>query len=474
MLPRSVRAMRAVTVCGIAVAVASLVVATAIGRGFESEYRRALLDFNAHVAIVGTGEIAHPKLLADGIDAIEYRSDDERGFARGWGWCIPWHQGMILAFDRIEGLYNLMLDRLDKYPQLGKILQVVNPKNIKSIVPRAVARWSRRMGDISGRGFEASTPFIYREALAIGAGNIRGVVVKGVDQGAFRRVHVMEMELFGDRSSLEGALTSDKKVRVVAGRSLASALGVAGEKGDIKLLIPREGKGDRSPYDFKDVEIAGVFESGMHDYDDQFILMSLGSARRLFGIAGDRISGVEIRLDDAEKAPAASKAIEARLGPAYRAITWSELNRELLIAVRLEKFVSGLIMGIMVVVAALNIIACLVLLSIHRSGDISALKAIGAEDGLIKKVFVRGGVALGSAGAAIGIAAGAGLASAIGRFDLIPLDAEIYLIGALPIDISPMICGILGLFCIGISYATSLFASKRLAAVPIVEGLKNT
>lgn len=388
-LPASIRAMRAVAIAGIAVAVAALVVATSIGRGFESRYRRALLDFNAHVIVMGSGEL----------------------------------EGTV---------------------------------------------------EVSKPGVVGQTPFLYREALAVGGGRITGLVVKGVDPQTMGSVNAMPIRLFEPAASLEEALSprGDEIPTAVAGRALANQLGAGEGPREVKLLIPREGRraGDRDP--FVEVRIVGTFESGMHDYDAQFLLMSLPSARRLFRAAPTALTGIELKLDDPDKADAMATALEEDLGPRVSVVTWGELNRDLLTAVRLEQLVSSLIMGIMVIVAALNIVAVLVLMTIYRLREISVLKALGTPDRSIEALLARGGISLGVWGAGLGLAIGVGAALALGRFGIVPLEAEIYLISAVPIDISPVICGIIAIFCVGVGYATSKLASRRLAVVPIAEGLQ--
>lgn len=397
-LPASIRWMRMVAIAGISVAVAALVVATSIGRGFESRYRRALLDFNAHVIVMGSGELDSARLL-DEVDEAAKR-------------------------------------------------------------------------DVIGE-----TPFLYREALAVGGGRIMGLVVKGVDPVTMGSVNAMPIRLFDAAATLGQALAQKEgeAPAAVAGKALANQLGVGDEPKEIRLLIPREGKegkkeAGRDP--FVTIRIVGAFESGMHDYDAQFLLLPLPAVRELFRTPPDSLTGVELKLVDPDEAEMVAAGLKEMLGPRYSVVTWGELNRDLLSAVRLEQLVSSLIMGIMVIVAALNIVAVLVLMTIYRFREISVLKALGTPDRSIEALLTRGGISLGVTGAAAGLSIGVALALVIGRFGIVPLEAEIYLISAVPIDISPVICGIIALFCVGVGFATSKIASRRLVGVPIAEGLQ--
>jgi len=133
--------------------------------------------------------------------------------------------------------------------------------------------------------------------------------------------------------------------------------------------------------------------------------------------------------------------------------------------------VIALIMGIMLIVAALNIIGALVLTMLHRMREISVMKAIGLDDRRIARLFTRGGMIVGMRGVLAGLIVGLGLALLLGKYRIIPLEGEIYLVDSLPIDISWLICGIITLFCAGTIYITSRVAALRLARVPPAEGL---
>lgn len=473
-LPRSIRAMRAVAIAGIAIAVASLVVATAIGRGFEQRYRRALLDFNAHVVVLGVGEIEAPEEAEQAIDAARYRSASETQMARRWAWLVPWQQRVARAVQRVLAISEMARTTGTDQTMIAHALQILDPRACVRLIPPSLRRFSGVLADIGARGVVGRTPFLYREALAVGGGKIAGVVVKGIDPMTVRNVNAMPVRLFGTEASIDDALAvhAGKPPAVIAGQALAASLGVEDSAKTIQVLIPRE-RGERaSAHPFEAVRIVGTFASGMHDYDAQFMLMSLSQARKLFLTAPTAITGIEIALDDPDRAAAVADALEQTLGPRYSAVSWGELNRDLLSAVRLEQLVSFVIMGMMIVVAALNIVAVLVLTTLYRLHETAVLKALGVDDSVLGAVLTRGGSVLGCIGAVCGLGMGVGIAWAIDQWHLIPLEPEIYLIEALPVDISPVICGIIAALCIGIGWGTSRCASRRLIRIPIAEGLR--
>jgi len=439
--------MRAVAGAGVLIAVVALILAQSIGRGFERVYRKSLLDFNAHVVVMGAGEIDDPSGPMSELKALESKGEGQGRLVKRWGWLLD-------AVQEAEGaLKRLGIDSLDP------------------LVPEWIARRYAGLSEAAERGIVAESPFLYREALIIGSGRIEGVVVKGIEPGRAASVGGMDVELFegGDLASAL-ARSKGKETPAVIGLRLAATLGIEGEPGRIRLLIPREDAA-RSRERFEDVLVVGTFRSGMHDYDAQFLLMDIAAARGLFGTGRSTVTGIELRTRDPERAGAVAAAVERTLGPRYRAITWQELNSELLAAVKLEKLVTSLIMGIMLLVAALNIIAALVLTTLHRLREIAVLKALGLSNKKIERLFVRGGMGVGMRGVAGGLIAGLAAAWVLREWGLIPLEAEIYLVDALPIDISWLICGIITLFCALAVYLTSRVAASRLAKLPPAEGL---
>ena len=468
-LPRSIRIMRAVAVAGIAVGVAALVVAVSIGRGFEGKYRKALLDFNAHVVVMGGGEMNGAEEVIPSVASLAPDAAD-----RGSGL----FDSLLGAARRVSGAASGLHGRISillmDSGRLRDAWDALDPARLESFLPESLSRLAEKSDERKSRGVVAWTPFLYREALALGGGKISGVVIKGVDPATMPSVNAMPVTIFRQGSGLAEALSrgAGEPPRVVAGRALAEKLGAGSGEKRVKLLVPREEGRTASADRFDEILVVGTFESGMHDYDAQFMLMSLPETRSLFRVPGETITGLELKLDDPDKAQAVAARLEETLGPGFGAVTWSELNRELLTAVKLEQLVSALVMGIMVVVAALNIVAVLVLMTIYRFHEISVLKALGLKNRQVASLLTMGGASVGFYGAAAGLLLGAAAALLLGRPGVVPLEAEVYLIGALPIDISPLICGMIALFCLGVGFLTSRFAAKRLSEVPIAEGLR--
>ena len=467
-MPRSVRIMRMVAGIGVAVAVIAIVLAQSIGNGFERVYRKSLLDFNAHVVIMGGGEIEDPAPAL--AELAELRSEEGDGDGSGW---------FLSGARAIESEWLSACDLHEDYAYLfdpggiaDKVYSALDPHHLSSLVPNWITERYRRRVGAAERALINENVFLYREALIIGSGSIKGVVVKGIEPGKIGSVGGMKVDLFSDAVKVEERVRRLKEnvIPVLMGRTLATSIGIGDVQGTVRMLIPREDAGSATEK-FEDVEVVGTFESGMHDYDSQFVLMNIDDARNIFGAGNKTVTGIELRVTDPDLAELVAGAAERILGPRYRAITWQELNADLIAAVKLEKLVTSLIMAIMLLVAALNIIAALVLTTIHRMREIAVLKALGLSDKRIERLFVRGGLDVGMSGVVAGLVLGLAASIIIKKFKVIPLEAEIYLVDSLPIDISWLICGIITLFCAVAIYLTSRIAASRLATVPPAEGL---
>ncbi|HPQ81342.1 MAG TPA: ABC transporter permease, partial [bacterium] len=396
-LPRSIRMMQAVATAGIAVGVAALVVATSIGRGFEGKYRKALLEFNAHVILMGGGEMKDTEEAVAAIRSLSYASPGEMAEAERELRYLPLLGAVRGLASAADALRDRILILLMDSPRLQGLLLQIDPERLAGLLPKSARQKAAAIDEAASRGVIAETPFLYREGLIMGRGNISGVVVKGVDPLTMESVNSMPITLYDGAGSLAEALRAQSAgpPAAIAGESLARSLGAFDNRKIVRMLVPREEVGKDASRRFDEVEIVGRFKSGMHDYDDQFLLMSLPATRGLFGAAAGSSTGIEIKLDDPDKALSVASRLEEKLGPGYRAVTWGELNRELLAAVRLERLVSALIMGVMVVVAALNIVAVLVLMTIYRLHEISVLKALGLDDRKVAALLTRGGARVG-------------------------------------------------------------------------------
>jgi lipoprotein-releasing system permease protein len=179
--------------------------------------------------------------------------------------------------------------------------------------------------------------------------------------------------------------------------------------------------------------VAGIFESGFYELDAHWAFTSLESAQKVLGLA-DVVNAIELRLDDVDAAPEVAEAAAPLLGPKLAATTWMEQNRQLLGALRLERVVTVITIGLIQLVAALNILITLVMMVMEKHRDIAILMSMGCRRRQIRNIFVLQGALIGAVGSVLGLAAGYTLCGLADRYRWIRLDEEIYSLSYVPFD----------------------------------------
>jgi lipoprotein-releasing system permease protein len=209
----------------------------------------------------------------------------------------------------------------------------------------------------------------------------------------------------------------------------------------------------------------------MYEYDSKFVYIHLREAQSFFGVEG--VTGIELKVKDVDDARRVTRAVFDRLeGYPYRTKDWGEMNRNLFSALRLEKLVMGIILTIIVIVAAGLIVATVIMLVLEKRKEISVLKALGVPDAGIVKIFLAEGLQIGVAGGLLGLFSGLAWCLFIERVG-IKLDPEVYYIPALPVRIEPLQTALAVIVAILITYLASIYPALKASQVDPVEGLKS-
>jgi lipoprotein-releasing system permease protein len=220
---------------------------------------------------------------------------------------------------------------------------------------------------------------------------------------------------------------------IIIGAELGRQLGVF--LGDaVTLMSPR---GVASPLGMvpkmKRFVIVGLFDSGMYDYDTALIYMALADAQSFLEV-GDTVSGIEARVEEVYEAAAVARQLEARLGGfPYRARDWTEINRNLFAALKLEKMVYFIVLCLIVVVAAFNIFATLTMVVKEKRKDIAILKSMGASNGWIGRIFMLKGLVVGLVGTFLGNLGGLGGCWLLQRYQFIELPKDVFIVSTVPV-----------------------------------------
>jgi lipoprotein-releasing system permease protein len=300
--------------------------------------------------------------------------------------------------------------------------------------------WRRVLATVQGAPeVVAAAPFVLSQGL-ITAGHdyAEGVAVIGLEADTGRAAASSLMRAFtaGDLRFATRAQGVDGGV--VLGRRLADRLNAY--PGSIVTLISPAGSrfnaavGAFIPRYWR-FEVTGLFDTGMYEYDNTYVVMPRAVAQRYAGL-DSAVTGIEVRVRDPWRADAVGRALEERLGFPYRALDWKAQNAQLFSALKLEKLAMAVILLLIVLVAAFNIVSTLSMAVHDRTKEIGILRAMGMSAGQIRRVFVAQGVTVGVVGTALGAAAGVAVALAVGHYRLVSLNPTIYFIDHVPVDLA--------------------------------------
>jgi lipoprotein-releasing system permease protein len=316
----------------------------------------------------------------------------------------------------------------------------------------------------------ACAPALYGEVLASFHSRAQGVVLKGVDPQ--REIHVGDLLLRLREGTLEGLSQTFADVDpIILGKELAKSLGAY--VGDTILITSPQGY--LTPLEvvpkFHHFRVVGVFDSGFYDFDATWAFTNLPAAQRLFDLA-DVASVIEFKIDNIYHASSVAEQIREAAGKGYETTTWMEQNRSLLSALRLERLVTVLTIGLIVVVAALNIFITLAMMVMEKNRDIAVLMSMGAKKRQVWAVFTLYGLLIGAFGTLLGLILGYGSSWLGGRYKLVPLQAEVYALASVPFHARPWDGVWITLAALSISFLATLYPSLSAAKLDPVEILR--
>ena len=275
-------------------------------------------------------------------------------------------------------------------------------------------------------GVKSATPVIYTQVMIRASSKVSGAVLRGIDpESAGRVIKTLDNVSFHNPIASKGESTDNNVPGIVLGKELANNLGVS--QGDTVYLI--SSRGMISPIGhlpaMKRFKLTGFFESGMYDYDGSFAYINIDQAQKILRM-GNSISGIEIRVGNIYKAREIAQEIVSSLGFPFWARDWMQMNQNLFTALKLEKTVMFIILTLIVLVAAFNIASTLIMMVMEKTRDIAILKAMGATDKSIKKIFVFKGMVIGTIGTILGVFLGFVLCTILKHYKIAELTGDIY------------------------------------------------
>lgn len=366
---------------------------------------------------------------------------------------------LVIAIALITGFHNDVQDKI-----LGSTAHLM----VTDLTGGGIGDYPRLMTEIESLdGVRIASPVVYDMALVEGPYRSDGAVLRGIDFGLEKQTSQWLSDL--DRGRLpDPAIT---KRGVILGRELAFNIGAGvGDVIRVTTSIARLSPIGLMPktYNF---EVTGIFHTGLYEFDSTTALIPLETAQDLFGLE-EKISMIQIRLEKIFNAPRMKTVLEDVLPDSVYVTTWMELNESLFSALKLEKKLMFLTITLIVIVAALNIIATLILMVMEKTRDIGILKAMGAHDKSIKKIFFLQGAMIGTIGTAVGTVLGLTWCWLANVFELIKVPADIYEIAFVPFRLRffdlLLIVGVTLL----ISFLSTLFPAHRASKIDPVKALK--
>ncbi|MGH9562720.1 MAG: FtsX-like permease family protein [Terracidiphilus sp.] len=259
---------------------------------------------------------------------------------------------------------------------------------------------------------------------------------------------------------------------IVLGSDLAESIGAT--VGDSVLVVSPQGEltplGGLVPK-YMTFRVAGTFHSGFYQYDAQMGFLRLADAQRLFD-EPDLLSVINFKVDNLNRAPEIARAIEEAAGPGYMTTNWTEQNRELFRALKLEQVVTFIVIALIVIVAALNILIALTMMVMEKTRDIAVMMSFGVAPGQVRRIFLLQGFLISVVGTILGLALGYLASWAGGYYHFIHLSAEVYSIDTLPFAPRILDGVIVSVVSIGISLLATLYPSSTAASVLPAEALR--
>jgi lipoprotein-releasing system permease protein len=321
----------------------------------------------------------------------------------------------------------------------------------------------------------AASPGLYEQVLVARGARDGGALIQGILPDQEKTVSdLLSTATPGSVAALQphpGLPPNGDFPPIVLGQDLAETVGAS--VGDSVMLISPQGEMTPVGMYPKVVRfrLAGTFHTGFYQYDNQMGFLRLADAQRLFS-EPDLLSVISFKVDDMDRAPQIGKEIEQAAGKGYMTDNWISQNRELFRALKMEQWVTFIVIALIVIVAALNILIALTMMVMEKTRDIAVMMSFGVEPGQVRRIFLLQGFLISVIGTLLGLVLGYLASWAGGHYHFIHLSSEVYSIDTLPFAPRLMDGVIVSAVSIGISLLATLYPSWAAASVLPAEALR--
>ena len=367
---------------------------------------------------------------------------------------------LVIALALMTGMQQELRDRI-----LGAMAHISVWKTGGIADYRAEAQ---RIGQIPG--VVAAAPATYSKALITTDRADTFLTIKGIDPTLERAVTEIAGAMTGGSLEALEATNEDGLPGIVIGHGLAGTLGAfVGDS--VTLLTPQ---GTLSPMGMsprmRRFKIVGTFRLGLIEFDQAYGFVALDVAGRMVGLT--QPDHLEVKVRDIYAAPAIAEAITATLGSNYLTQDWSDMNQSLYSALYLEKIGMGIGIGLIVAVAALNIVASLILLVMEKTRDIAILKTMGASARSVMLIFLVQGMIIGTVGTVVGASIGAAVAQLLDRYRVISIPGDVYQVSYLPFRVLPTDLLFIIAGAVVVCFFATLYPSRQAAKLDPAQALR--
>ena len=337
--------------------------------------------------------------------------------------------------------------------------------------------WRRVLGLVrKQQGVLAAAPFVLSQGL-VSAGHdyAEGVAIIGIERdtgtmavtGLARSFTSGDLRFITHNDSVDGGVVIGQRLADRLSAYPGTVLTVVSPAGStmnlsVGRIIPRYWR----------FEVTGTFDTGMYEYDNTYVVMSRELAQRFAGL-DSAVSGIELRVQDPWHAERVATALVDKLGFPYRALDWKAQNQSLFSALKLEKLAMAVILALIVLVAAFNIVSTLTMAVSDRTKEIGILQAMGMTAPRIRKIFVTQGLVVGLVGTGIGLVSGLAVGLLLDKYRMIPLDASVYFIDHLPVDLRITDVTAIVVMSLFIATVATLYPAGQAARLAPVEAIRH-
>ena len=336
------------------------------------------------------------------------------------------------------------------------------------------------------KGVKATTPFVYSEAMLSTEGGVSGIVLLGINPKTVAQVTNLKQNLI--EGKLENLLSpsipglppgSSNLPGIFIGKELAKIFGLF-YLDEVTLISPL---GEQTPMGMvpkmKKFRVAGIFDSGMYEYDAKWAYINLSTAQQFFQMA-DTVTGIEVKVDNPYEAHAVAKNILEKLGFSYQIRDWMEMNKNLFSALRIEKIIMFIILILIILVASFGIISILIMVVMEKTADIAIMKTMGAKASSIMRIFMIDGLVIGILGTLLGTIGGLALGRNIQTvagwleksFNINVFPPDVYYIDKIPFQINISDITLIIFITLAISFLATVFPSWQASRLDPAEALR--